>query len=138
MALDKCPGVRPIGVGETLRRIAGKSVCMLTKGDLEDACGTSQLCGGIHSGIEGAIHTLRDLFNEHQEEGWGILLIDASNAFNCINHHAALWNSRILCPSSCLTPIEVGLLSPSWTLVSCYIAERESLKATLCQCSFTL
>ena len=36
VALDKCPGVRPIGVGETLRRTAGKTVCMLTRYDLEE------------------------------------------------------------------------------------------------------
>ena len=102
VALDKCPGVRPIGVGKTLRRIAGKTVCMLTRCDLEDIGGTSQLCGGVHSSIEGAIHTVRDLFDEDQEEGWGVLLIDASNAFNSINRQAVLWNSRVLWPSCSL------------------------------------
>ena len=50
----------------------------------------------MRSGIEGAIHTVRDLFNEHQEEGWGVLLIDPSNAFNSINRQGVLWNSRVL------------------------------------------
>ena len=98
MALNKCPGVRPIVVGETLRRIVGKTVCMLTRCDLEDICGTSQLCGGVRSGIEGAIHTACNLFDEHQDEGWGVLLIDDSNAFNSINHQSVLWNSRVLWP----------------------------------------
>ena len=102
VALDKCPGVRPVDVGETLRRIASKSVCMLTRCDLEDICSTSQLCGGVRSGIEGTINTVHDLFDEHQEEGWGVLLIDASNAFNSINHQAVLWNSCVLWPSCSL------------------------------------
>ena len=102
VALDKCPGVRPIGVGETLRRIAGKTVCLLTRYDLEDVCKISQLCGGVRAGIEGAIHAISDLFLEREEDGWGVLLIDASNAFNTINRQAALWNSRILWPNCSL------------------------------------
>ena len=96
VALDKSPGVRPIGVGETLRRIARKTVCMLTRCDLEDICGTSQLCGDVRSGIKGNIHTVCDLFDKHQEEEWDVLLIDTSNAFNSINHQAVLWNSCVL------------------------------------------
>ena len=80
---------------------------MLTKGDLEDACGASQLCGGIRSGIEGAIHTLRDLFNKHQEEGWGILLIDASNAFNCINRQSPRSTLELSDPLAQLFPLHV-------------------------------
>jgi hypothetical protein len=34
VALDKCQGVRPIGVGETLRRVIGKTVCSTTRDDL--------------------------------------------------------------------------------------------------------
>ena len=33
IALDKCPRVRPVGVGETHRRIVGKVVCMATHVD---------------------------------------------------------------------------------------------------------
>ena len=133
VALDKCPGVRPIGVGETLRRIAGKTVCMLTRCDLEDICGTLQLCGGVRSGIEGAIHTLRDLYNEHRKEGCCVLLIDASNAFNIINHQAVLWNYRVLWPSCSLflfNTYRAGPCSLLLMLMRYCIVKRGSLKET--------
>ena len=44
-ALDKYPRVCPVGVGETLRRIVGKTVCIATCVDTEDLCGTDQLWG---------------------------------------------------------------------------------------------
>ena len=44
--LDKCPGVRPIGVCETHRRIIAKAVLLTTRGDLQDAAGPRQLCAG--------------------------------------------------------------------------------------------
>ena len=43
IALDKCPGVHPIGVGEIVRRIISKAVLFAIKSDVLEAAGTLQL-----------------------------------------------------------------------------------------------
>ena len=46
----------------------------------------------MEAGIEGEIHEMRLLWQQHsQEEDWGFLLIDAWNAFNEENRTAILW-----------------------------------------------
>ena len=96
--LDKCPGVRPIGIGECLRRIICKNVAEFTKIYLEETCSTDQLACGLKAGVEGAIHALSDVFDDNKEDGCGMLLMDASSAFNSLNRETALWNARILWP----------------------------------------
>jgi len=44
--LNKNPGVRPIGIGEVLRRIVGKSITTVLKRDIQDAARNLQLCAG--------------------------------------------------------------------------------------------
>ena len=98
IALDKNPGVRPIGVGEVLRRLLGKAMVLATGVDVEELCGADQLCSGLKGGIEGAIHSVNRLFNESSMTGCGVLMVDAKNAFNSINRVAGLWNARYLWP----------------------------------------
>ena len=45
-------------------------------------------------GIEGSIHAISALYNEMSEQGHGLLLLDAANAFNAVNGKAALLNSQ--------------------------------------------
>ena len=55
-------GVRPVGIGETLRRIIGKTVARVLKKDILNSCGPIQTCTGIESGIEAAIHAVKKHF----------------------------------------------------------------------------
>lgn len=97
IALNKCPGVRPIGVGEVVRRIIGKAILQVVGDDVREATGARQLCAGQPAGVEAAVHAIRELFA--QKESQGVLLVDAANAFNNINRQVALHNIRQLCPS---------------------------------------
>ena len=60
--LNKNPGVRPIGIGEVLRRIIGKSMSSTVKPDILSSAGSLQLCAGLPSGCEAASHALREIF----------------------------------------------------------------------------
>ena len=104
IAIDKNPGVRPIGIGDTARRIIAKSITQLLKGDIQETCGCQQLCGGQVSGIEAAVHAVREAFVE--EDTKAVLLVDASNAFNSLNRHLALHNLRRIC-----SPIATALIN---------------------------
>ena len=97
IALDKCPGVRPIGVAEVAKRILGKAILTVIGGDVQQVAGTIQLCAGQEAGSEAAIHAIRQMFKQDHAEG--VLLIDASNAFNRLNREVALRNVQLLCPS---------------------------------------
>ena len=94
--LDKNPGIRPIGIGEVLRRIIGKAITTLVKPEILAATAPLQACAGLQGGVEAAIHSLRTIFED--TDSHGILLVDADNAFNALNRANALHNTRIICP----------------------------------------
>ena len=81
--LDKSPGVRTIGICEIQRRLVGKSLAKDFKMDSKEAAGPIQVCAGHGSGAEAAIHAMQQIWDEENTEG--VLLIDASYAFNALN-----------------------------------------------------
>ena len=97
IALDKCAGVRPIGIGEVARRIIGKAILAIIADDIQEAAGFQQVCAGPQAGCEAAVHAMREIFDDPTTQG--ILLVDAANAFNNLNHQVALHNIQLRCPS---------------------------------------
>ena len=59
VALDKQPGVRPVGIGECWMRAVSKLVLVDCAKEGKAACGSTQLCAGLEAVIEGAIHSIR-------------------------------------------------------------------------------
>ena len=57
--LDKCPGFRPIGIGEVLRRIIGRCISSCLGAEVQRIGGNIQQCFGQTAGIEHKIHALR-------------------------------------------------------------------------------
>ena len=65
IALNKCPGVRTIGVGEVVRRIIAKAILSIVK---LEAAGSLQLCAGQDAGNEAAVHAMRTIFCDGSTE----------------------------------------------------------------------
>ena len=95
--MDKKLDLRPIGVGEVLRRIAGKVVMKIVQDNVKIAGGGLQIYGGHESGAEAAIHAMRNIFESNDTEA--VILVESENAFNSINRAALLHNSMFLRPS---------------------------------------
>ena len=109
--LNKCPGVRPIGIGEVVQRILGKAVMKITRQDLQNAVGSLQLCAGQVAGCEAAVHAMDIIFSDDNTEA--MMFVDATNAFNSLNRQVTLLNSQVICPP--LAPILINTYrNDSW------------------------
>ena len=71
----KNPIVRPIGVTEVLRRIAGKVFMYMAKKYVLDAAGSLQVCAGQEAGSEAVIHTIYDVYKQYKTKA--VFLVDA-------------------------------------------------------------
>ena len=58
--LNKHTGVRPIGICEVVRRIVSKAILFVIKGDIQEAAGSCQLCGGQIAGTEATVYTCNE------------------------------------------------------------------------------
>ena len=92
------PDIRPIAVGEAIRRLAGKCLCSMTKAKAHDFLAPFQLGVACQGGAEKIIHGLRSCVDEHWHEvDFAVLKIDLHNAFNRVSRQAVL--NACACPS---------------------------------------
>ncbi|KAL5474616.1 hypothetical protein EMCRGX_G026588 [Ephydatia muelleri] len=85
------PDIRPIAVGEAIRRLAGKCLCSMTKAKAHDFLAPFQLGVACQGGAEKIIHGLRSCVDEHWHEvDFAVLKIDLHNAFNRVSRQAVL------------------------------------------------
>ena len=68
LVVDKRPGVRLLGCGETWMRLIANCNHMQSKDLAMMACGNMQLCAGLCSGIESNLHAVRAIWP--QSAGW--------------------------------------------------------------------
>jgi hypothetical protein len=97
VALDKGQGeVRPVGIGEALRRLICKVISYAVQTELQEACGAMQLCAGLPSGCEAGANALQKIWEEPGTEA--VIMVDARNAFNELNRAEALNATWEHCP----------------------------------------
>jgi hypothetical protein len=63
IALDKMPGIRPIGIGEVVRRAINKAIVSIIQDEITQVAGYTQLCAGLEAGSEVGVHSMRKIFN---------------------------------------------------------------------------
>ena len=75
VAFDKCPGVRPVGIGEVVRRIVRMAILSVTGMVVYEVTGALhlQVCSGQQEGCEAVIHAKRHVFSEPNTEA--VLLV---------------------------------------------------------------
>eukprot|EP00731_Ephydatia_muelleri_P007578 Em0003g1826a len=89
--MEAPPDIRPIAVGESLRRLTGKCICALVKDKASDLFQPLQLGVACSSGSEKIIHGLRKSIEDYwMEEDIVVFKIDMQNAFNLVSRQAVL------------------------------------------------
>ena len=67
--LNKNSELRPIGIGECLRRTIENAVLTILRDEIIQQAGSLQSCAGVKSEIEANIHAMKELYDDKQSEG---------------------------------------------------------------------
>ena len=85
------PDIRPIAVGEILRRLVGKCMCTLLKVKAADFFQPLQFGVACRAGAEKITHGLRICLEEHWlDEDFVAFKVDMKNAFNVVSRQAVV------------------------------------------------
>jgi len=79
-------GLRPIAIGETIRRLVSKCCCEATTEDAKVIFGPLQVGVATQGGAEASVHAVRKLAQEFGDDPGKIMLkVDFSNAFDVVD-----------------------------------------------------
>eukprot|EP00731_Ephydatia_muelleri_P022126 Em0014g717a len=96
IALDKSkegspPDVRPIAVGETLRRLTGKCICTILRNKFSSFFDPSQFGVACKAGAEKIVHSVRRCIEDNWLNGdFVVFKVDMLNGFNMVSKQAVL------------------------------------------------
>ena len=96
----KCGGIRPIAVGNTLRRLASKCLGSSLREERQSNYGTVQLGYGTALGAEAAAHAARNYIANQKSKNHVLLKIDLENAFNSVRRDSILEATDCHVPSA--------------------------------------
>jgi hypothetical protein len=94
-------GIRPIAIGNCLRRLTSKLACFQSRNIVNSYLSPHQL-GVAVAGCEAAIHTTRTFVNNDQNRGKVLLKLDFKNAFNSVERDCIL--KEVQCHTPLLYP----------------------------------
>ena len=84
-------GLRPVAVGETLRRLVGKCLCAEVKEAARARLLPLQIGVAVPGGVEAAVHASRQWWNRNRGNRNKVFVkLDLSNAFNTLDRRALL------------------------------------------------
>ena len=94
-------GLRPIAVGEVLRRLTSKCVAKAVQSEALRVLAPLQVGVGVPAGCEAIVHSMADVLEDSSipPEGRFTLLVDFSNAFNSVDRGAMFREVRSRIPS---------------------------------------
>ena len=88
-------GVRPIAVGELLRRLTAKCLMQQVRSEARQHFWPAQAGVAVKAGAEAAIHALRAWVGRHAGSTDSVVVkVDFQNAFNSIDRDVALREAR--------------------------------------------
>ena len=95
-ANKKSGGLRPIAIGNILRRLTSKLVARAVNGRMEQLLAPHQMGVGVRGGCEAAVHAVRAAVSQNPDK-W-LLQLDLENAFNCVDRSHVLSEIAKLLP----------------------------------------
>ena len=92
--------IRPIAVGEIIRRIVSKVACSSVLSDASKLLVPHQVGVGVPAACESVIHSVRDFIkaNDHRSD-MAMLKIDFTNAFNLVDRQTFINEVKVKFPS---------------------------------------